>query len=1191
MASIEPKSFGIIWEPFCKDDGTRDGDSFEDLIEMILENCIGVPWLDGIFEPWARTPRSHDLSRDFILIRLDGEAWAECKNHKASPSRHVVSTTLAMATVQGVRSILLFSAEAFNKPAISFFSHFQDANDIAIHAYHGETLLSLIADNVGVVENRFPEMTRLLLRERHRLPATNEIDVTVRISQDVDDDERLDRELDQQRANGIPSLRGKRHLEIYQGQLIVLDVYVTNQDPILDMSGELKITMPRRSSLTPLGAAREAMLHGQELNIRRAGFRWVRYLFRAGDAQTRGRFPKVTFSGRRPYEPVITDTLTVGRRMAAVFIGGERQKMKSAVTLSAGARNRTVFLIVHGKSGVGKTRLLLEMREPLVTAGRLVHTVDCEEVGIRGLRQFARFIFRKITPLHVAEYPDVLRRAAVPNPRHADQRPRVLADLLNTESGEAPEIDALADLFEAVLSVVRRPRAFLIDNLQSLPRNCVDFLRALDERDIRSANAPLFAIAVNEEQAGQGSASRAFLTDMLARGALWSAQSDDAPKYVTFPLTDFTSGEVEEFINNHLTTKNGKLFSHQYPSLMRELNRDVVKRPLFVEQFLSYLNEINAVEWDGSTGLMSVSNEKKFQEAIRQAYIGSNLRELLTKRWELISAEMKAAEKRSFRLFSLLGSIELGHLKIFGIPYTHKTDWLLRGIARVDDGRLVFHHGQLRRFFFEAFRFSENDILENVKCFQRVVERCDASDLSARYPIAYLTAKASLKVLDDEELRIADQQVRNDGPEHGLELFLQSLFRNLLAGMRAGRLSARDIDLLRRTAERTRHDVRYDVGIARYDEGRALLSTLIERSDEMPARLAFVRFAIANANSYFTGHGDREALTVLDEVRRLVRPWPTDFPASLLSQLEDRRCVALKSLDQPTEAAQAGRKALRFAKRSHDTERAARLVFAYIDIGNIFQNGHAPTLENTPASRGKTRVHNAVYYWERARSVFVNNPVSTGYDADTRPMVELYHVQSKLWAGDVIGLADLMDEQIRDCRRKNRAFFGVKHLLLKCIASLQHPELFSNGAPPVDLALEATQWALGHDVRRYIWMTRYMEAKVFLAAERHDNARKSFLAAATGLNLAATHRSIEEYHYHFFDDLALASRSYEWSGVIDRTLELVRSPMLRQRLRTVRDMDRSDFSRFAISYRPTARFHIDTNSPFANLRNRNLPSP
>ncbi|AIB12665.1 hypothetical protein ABAZ39_11815 [Azospirillum argentinense] len=1190
MAILDLSLSEAIWQFFSRNDGKRDGDTFEELVEIILNRRIGVPWLDGILESWERTPGSHDQSRDFILRRLDGEAWAECKNYKKSPSRHIVSATLAMATVKRVRTILLFSPEPFNRPALAFFSSFQEVNDINIHAYHGDTLLWLVADNAELIQARFPEVSGLLQRERARLPTPQKINVVVRVSKDIDDDERLGRNPEPLGAGGVSFLPQGRCVEIYQGQLVALDVYITNHDPLNDMIGKLEIIMPERSTLTLLSSAQGAAAHGSRVDVKRASFKWVRYLLRASAGRVNGQLPKITFTADTAYESATSDTLVVTQRMAAVFVGGERGAMKRAAAILSGARNRTVFLVVHGKSGVGKTRQLQEMREPFITTGRLVHTIDCEEAGIRSFRHFARLIFRKITPGYVQEHPQTLCEVSVPNSQLAVGRPQRLAELLDAEDGEEPDIEEMADLFEAVLSVVRRPRAFMIDNLQSLPQAGINFLRALDERDIRSAVAPLFAVTVNEEQAGQGSASRAFLNDMLTRGVVWSDRSGETPRYVTFPLTDFTAGEIEWFINDHFAVKHGKPFSMRYPNLMRELTRDVVKRPLFIEQFLNYLSDIDAIEWDGETGLMTVLHEERLQEAIQRAYIGTSLEQLLTKRWTLISAGMKPGERANFRLFALLGSIDLDHLRDFGIPSGQKTDWVLRGLARVDDGRLSFYHGQLRRFFFDLFQFSESDIKENATCFRRVVTRSDAAGLTAHYPLAYFTAKASLKPLALNDRRSVVPQVRNDGPDHGLALFLRRVFKSTLAALQAGPILGEDIDLLRWTAERTRHDVRYDVGIAQYDKGRERLSALIGRCDDSAARAAFVCFAIANANSYFTGHRDREALLGLDEAQYHVRQHPQTFPNSLLSHLADRRCVALKSLNRLPEAGRAGREALRLAKRSDDAERAARLVFAYIDIGNIFQNGHALIPSTTFTRAGKSRVRNALYYWAKAREIFLQNPKSAAYDADTGPMVELYHIQSRLLVRDLDGLADLMDEQIRECRRRNRAFFGVKHLLLKCIASLQHPTLFSAGSPPVDLALETVQWAIGHDVRRYIWMARYMEAKVLLASGQYDNARKSFLAAAKALHGVATHQGIEEYHYHFYDDLVLAARTFGWN-ILGDTLDLLRSPMLRQRIRNVFDLDEPGFARLTASYKGTARFCVGDDSPYPSLRNRNLPYP
>ena len=93
------------WHQFTKEfpDAPNKGIVFEDLVEELLK----VMYRN---EKWYRTALSYDGKKDFAYP--DGSEtpdlkWAECKNYKERLSLNVISPTLVMGAIDGIKSIIL----------------------------------------------------------------------------------------------------------------------------------------------------------------------------------------------------------------------------------------------------------------------------------------------------------------------------------------------------------------------------------------------------------------------------------------------------------------------------------------------------------------------------------------------------------------------------------------------------------------------------------------------------------------------------------------------------------------------------------------------------------------------------------------------------------------------------------------------------------------------------------------------------------------------------------------------------------------------------------------------------------------------------------------------------------------------------------------------------------------------------
>ena len=130
------------WHQFTKEfpDAPNKGIVFEDLVEELLK----VMYRN---EKWYRTALSYDGKKDFAYP--DGSEtpdlkWAECKNYKERLSLNVISPTLVMGAIDGIKSIIFFSYSELNENAVEGLLRYSQSTGTVIEIFDGLILESLI---------------------------------------------------------------------------------------------------------------------------------------------------------------------------------------------------------------------------------------------------------------------------------------------------------------------------------------------------------------------------------------------------------------------------------------------------------------------------------------------------------------------------------------------------------------------------------------------------------------------------------------------------------------------------------------------------------------------------------------------------------------------------------------------------------------------------------------------------------------------------------------------------------------------------------------------------------------------------------------------------------------------------------------------------------------------------------------
>lgn len=130
----------VIIDTNGKSKTIKNGIKFENLVKDLLQLLY-----EGTGVTWTPTQTTHDGNKDFIgKSENDTFLWAECKNYKEKISMNVIAPTLVMAEIEDVREILVFSYSAINDSARKKLLYYADKRQKKIHFYDDINLENLI---------------------------------------------------------------------------------------------------------------------------------------------------------------------------------------------------------------------------------------------------------------------------------------------------------------------------------------------------------------------------------------------------------------------------------------------------------------------------------------------------------------------------------------------------------------------------------------------------------------------------------------------------------------------------------------------------------------------------------------------------------------------------------------------------------------------------------------------------------------------------------------------------------------------------------------------------------------------------------------------------------------------------------------------------------------------------------------
>lgn len=1164
------------WEKFRHNNGTWNGQLFESFIRDLLHSLTGFDWKKG--------KCSWDGSKDLTLAIRAMESWAECKMHSQKIDRSLLFPTLVMADNAQVSSVLFFSYSDITKGAHLSGAQFANSHGITLRIYANKQLENLVLSRPKFCQSQFgfsptdadcPPLPPILFS---------------RTWQSVEDGDACSDDGD--------FWPGGETICLPRRAVFRVDVAPYNRFILKPLRATLKLRHKARKSppyrLIAVQRGHEFIECSDgtvEVSAEPGETLWFRYFFQLSDGLTgphSGPIFDLVLSEPQPGGVETPEAMIEPMRGLWVPLTGSPVAFVERIGEISGGRDRPIFIAVHGASGAGKSRLLTELRAPMLANRYRIVAIDgAASGGVPREKQpadmierspYARFFSCLLRML--AGFPAVLKGIDATELRETapDQDEWVstseLVALINGEEGD-PGYSARVEA--AMISLLRgraRNTAIFIDNVQDCGSGIAESLLRIFFRTHGQSMRFCLILAFNTQTWIRGSAA-----ERLLRRIALESQQDMAHVHCR-ELTDFDKPTFGEFVGAAIS---GTTPFHETHAHLIDLWWEAIEpRPLHITQALLLACDKRLLSLDPCRGILNIASPVEFAKNAASAFVSKALSDILKQRWSLIvdRAWGKKSAKRihAFNLITFCGRISTDIAYRLEITLEDINDFADRGLVRYEPPSVSPFHRQTQRvFLFDVLNFRDFFESSKKKVFGYFLKKLADID-SAQFGHQIFVARYALGQLDADDLNRARQLLRNSPVEPHEELFFEAAWDAARRGKAPFPSISTRINFLELVCEGWRHRRPWEVGHQRFMEADNLVNTLAAQQGGFDASMC--AFKVAYANQMLVGHKDRDLLDQLVATDTAAsRLPPESLSPEFRGRLANRLCVAHKSVGQYIPALSSGRRGYHIAREMGGAGRILK-VRSLIDIGNIFQNGCHLTHIHDMLHRGPSRVRTACWYWTKAGEEYGR---ITGYaplDADFQPMVDLYSAQTALLKGDLAKCGRITEQAIRHCTDQNVAFFGVKHMIVRAISFLMAPTPEHDKARA--LASESVHWADSAQVLRYLWTAHWLVAKVALGMGHSEVAEEYYRKAAKALDQVAE-EDVKTYHYHFYDDLVIEGGGRRGRRLAAKELAQLGVPYsLRRRYARLAELSQSAWDDFCAAYSPTARFTVGR---------RNLPSP
>ncbi len=697
------------WDNFKKNKtintkSTRDGHIFEDLVEELLIQMFP-------YGEWRRTKKSHDDNRDFYLSNERQRIWAECKNFSDSISLKIIAPTLVMARAYSVNKILFFSYSKINKNTRKKLALYAEKTNSEINIYDDRLLDEMVLAVKDTLSSKFkPKPEDIIYEEKDE----RSIDVVFYTVRDVVFGAVTDDEL-------MHTYEKTEYLDRFSPFELIIYVDVPDNRDI----AEVLVSIPDVDDNAWFENLHPKMSGRENIDIKTSSQNSciripLKPIMSAESVLLPQVSVRVTCNGKTNIfnSPVSKTRLLWNNEVE--LTGNEYRSCVQDFNNTIIDRTRFCCFALQGRSGIGKSRLLREMRDKLIVNGyRIVSFMDMvsEDITIL-LREILAFLY----DIPSVDISSMIEDDVLSENESSDGAARAyrIINIINRVGKEKlldmKFIDMIAHLIAEKAS--ERKTAIIIDDLQKYGDTAIAFFSRFIEyaNAMRRPNQSVFIFSYNYER---GNESVVNLMKMV------SGANNDNSCFISLKISGFDRNESESFLRNILSVKDDKFV----PLLRMILNR--YDNPYMIKSVVKQLISSSCIILDGKE-LSSIPKPDMFKRTLEK--LPTDMYELMVSQYKGFVENHGVEEKDVLAILSLISLIpKATRNDISTLSLDVSVLDLLCGeyiLYETDNGRFKFVHEQ---FEIACIRYKEENYFQIIN---KVVKSKLINDVK-RYPLLY----------------------------------------------------------------------------------------------------------------------------------------------------------------------------------------------------------------------------------------------------------------------------------------------------------------------------------------------------------------------------------------------------------------------------------------------------------------------
>ncbi|HEX2834442.1 MAG TPA: AAA family ATPase [Thermoanaerobaculia bacterium] len=1042
-------------------------------------------------------------------------------------SINIISPTLVMAMIDDASLILIFSFSPLNKNARLYLGQYAKATNKDVRVYDEETLEELILTTpdarkefATIADDEIPVIDRFL--------------ASGRISKDPDID---------YASTGVLLSGDDRDIHLSIRSTFAVDVLLTNAGIHSDaIRGRIRIEPETFESYRLLN--HDLLVDPTiEFSVGAGASRFERLLFRARrDGKLKP--PRIVVErADGTAEELRLDPIVVSSILAVPLVGEAAHNARRRFQETAGARNKPIFYYLHGGSGTGKSRLLLELRDELLARSFSVFSFNGADESLASFDVFIRHLVARLAKLPLLEGIEAPEEKVI---TEASERGVSILELLY-----APEFSPAKNIAICLRSVqsllASRKAAILIDNLQYFDDETIAFLNEIVSAGASSDAKTVWAFGINDDMTTPEMPASAFA------GRLAAHSTEHPEDTIQIVVSGFSDDDRLHYLNEALTLSetlapDAPSFVAAYPRTARMiLDATESHKPLFLEQTLHYAADRGALRL--LHGVMYVANIEELDVAL--ASLPPNVRTILARRWERIRTRLSEGALRAIGALSILSVIPLMMGKALGFTNDDARSLESRGLVRITDTNDArFHHEQHERFFTELY-----GTLDEANA-RELHDRIEGSGFAPNYPLELATLRYAAHDMDDDDVAamarlLVVTELSGQARQRSAPLFLE-----ILNGPWHSIDPSLELEAVSSVCQSVKRHRAFATAAESYTRSYEIRKPRLTRY--LPAGEAWFEFVRHQVNAYFAVHRDGDALPLLQESVRLLPRFTFSSPLSQRlahAKLLNRLGVAYKTIHDLDGAVAAIRESLDIASAAGEWVLAYK---NYVDWGYI-HHGFAAHNDDLIAR------------WSDALRLF-DDAETAGRPMESERASAMLHRAAILILQRDPRAMKIIDDGILLSERRLTPFHEIKLLLLRVVAELvwgasrqRLPALLSYVDRAQDRAVTVAAY-------RSYWTVFYTRALLLLLLEREREALDTFVIALQQLAGVLNDPRMEERYAPFYEDLAISFRRF--SRPLDSSVStLIRNARIRSEALAIATMTDARFADFISTYRPTATYH------------------